>query len=103
MIRPRMPVHDDEDFESADNADDDQDAPASKDDPSEADVSDDDDAETVRCPYCGKPIYERAELCPYCKSYISDEDAPRRHPRWIWAGVVCCLIAVAVWVFSRWH
>jgi hypothetical protein len=49
-----------------------------------------------RAPTAG--ISEDAELCPHCKSYISDEDAPRRHPWWLVAGVVVCLLIVLLWI-----
>ena len=67
--------------------------------PDEADTddSDADNAETIPCPHCRKPIYENAELCPHCKSYISNEDAPRRYPWWLIAGVVVCLVLVLLW------
>jgi len=66
--------------------------------PDASDVDDGDDDETVPCPYCRKPVYEQAELCPHCGSFISSEDAPRRHPWWIWAGVAVCLIVVVLWM-----
>ena len=67
--------------------------------PDPFDLDDRDDAETIPCPYCRKPVYEQAEMCPYCGSYISFEDAPRRYPWWLWAGVILGLIAVVLWVF----
>ena len=72
-----------------------------RDDPDPADQDDegDDEPETVPCPYCRRPVYEQAEICPHCKSFISREDAPRHVPWWIWAGVILCLIAVAVLAF----
>ena len=80
---------------------------ADDDDREDPDPSDMDDAEsadevdTVECPFCGKAVYEHAELCPHCHSYISREDATARPPRrgWvIWAGVIVCLAVVAWWV-----
>lgn len=72
-----------------------------RDDPDDADWDEDEGderAETVPCPYCRKPVFEQAELCPHCRSFISHEDAPRRRkPLWIWVGVATCLILILVW------
>jgi uncharacterized paraquat-inducible protein A len=69
------------------------------DDLDESEYPDDDDSdETVPCPYCREPVYEDAERCPRCGHYLSREDAPRRRPWWLVAGVVLCLTAVAWWV-----
>jgi len=73
--------------------------------PDESDVDDDadDDAETIPCPHCRKPVYEGAERCPRCGRYLSEEDAPRRgrHPWWIVAGVIICLVIILLaWVLS---
>ena len=76
------------------------------DDPLEADM--DDVCESVdldECPYCHAAVYHMAEVCPKCKSYISEEDAPaRRKPWWIIVGVVLVLGAMLLsWVFRiRW-
>lgn len=84
-----------------DDDDDDNDVLSERDDPADADMDDpdgdDDDAETDPCPYCGKPVYTGAELCPHCRSFISFEDAPRRRPWWIWAGLILALAAL-LWV-----
>ena len=81
-----MPHHDDD-------SDDDRDLP------NEFDTDDDsDDPDTIPCPYCRRPVYENADLCPHCKSYLSEEDAPRRHPWWLIAGVIVCLVLVLLWV-----
>ena len=89
----------DEDDEAEEESD-----PDERHDPDESDTDDDEGderAETVPCPYCRKPVYEQAEVCPSCGNYISGEDAPRRRPWWIWLGVALCLIVVVlVWVFS---
>jgi predicted nucleic acid-binding Zn ribbon protein len=59
------------------------------------------DDDTMPCPYCGQAIYDEAERCPYCESYISREDAPSRQSTWIVVGVVICLAIVALWVLGR--
>ena len=59
---------------------------------------DDESAETIPCPYCGEPVYEEAQRCPECGSYLSREDAPRHRPLWLIAGVLVCLVVVLRWV-----
>ena len=57
------------------------------------------DSETVPCPHCRRPVYESAERCNHCGRYLSEEDAPRRHPKWLVLGVVLCLVIVLLaWV-----
>ena len=61
-------------------------------DPDESDMDDGDSGtEESDCPYCGKAVYEQAEVCPHCRNYISREDAPRRLPRWVWTAAVLAL------------
>ncbi len=70
--------------------------------PDAADVGGDDedlDDNTIPCPHCKRPVYEGAEWCPHCRSYLSSEDAPREHAWWVWLGVILCLLAVVVWIF----
>jgi predicted nucleic acid-binding Zn ribbon protein len=62
------------------------------------DEPDDDDDVTMPCPYCGKAVYDDAERCPSCGSYLSREDAPRRYAWWLLVGVVLGLLAVFLWV-----
>lgn len=71
------------------------------DDPEDPDPDDDedDDDETVPCRHCGKPVYEDAERCPSCGTYLSREDAPWSKPAWLVIGVVVCLVIVAWWTF----
>jgi hypothetical protein len=66
--------------------------------PDDTDTDPDNDFETVPCPYCREPIFDGADLCPHCKSYLSAEDAPRRYPWWLIAGVAVCLVLVLLWV-----
>ncbi len=67
--------------------------------PDEADMDQTDQPATEPCPYCGKPVSELAEVCPHCRSYISQEDAASRKPLWLIIGVVVCLVIVVLcWV-----
>ena len=73
-----------------------------------------DEADTAYCPECGAEIYDAADVCPKCFSWI-DGDTLRRNPRrerarqrWttlvIWALVTAIVLgAGAIWVleFSR--
>ena len=89
-----MSRYDDDTYE-ADHADD-RELPDSSDmdDPDDEDV-----AETVPCPHCRRPVYESAERCNHCGRYLSEEDTPRHHPKWLVLGVVLCLVIVLlVWV-----
>lgn len=98
MARAARNEFDDDDDDDGDDGDPGRDEGpdlSERDDPDDADWDEDEGderAETVPCPYCRKPVYEGAELCPHCGSFISFEDAPRRRPLWVWIGVVLCLI-----------
>jgi hypothetical protein len=81
--------------------DDDEDDDDDRELPDESDEDDDDDAsvDTIACPSCGREVYEQAERCPHCGSYVSRE-GPRsqRRPLWLIVGVVLCLLIVLlVW------
>lgn len=69
--------------------------------PDESDTQDGDEPEVVACPYCGRTVYEEAEICPHCGSFISAEDAPRRRPWWVVAGGLACVVVVLIWVFAH--
>ena len=57
-------------------------------------------AQTQPCPFCGKEVYELAEICPHCHNYIAP-DEPGRKPLWFTVAVVLCLVAFLVW-FVQW-
>ena len=89
-----------DEFDEDEIADEARDASDDPEAPDPSDVDDDDDDETEPCPYCGKPVYEKADWCPHCRSYLSREDAPRPpRPLWIWAAVVLALLGMLWWVF----
>ena len=47
---------------------------------------------TLPCPYCGELIFEDAEICPVCGSFIVDEDRPNK-PNWVlWTAVVLLIL-----------
>ena len=82
----------------ADHDDQDNDSPLNESelpDPADMDQDDgDESAEIQPCPYCAKPLYEQAEICPHCGSHISQEDAPSGKAIWIIVGAIVCLIVV---------
>ena len=98
-----MTYHDEEDEVEDDDATgrravDDRELPDAA-DMDDADDPDDDASETVDCPWCRAPVYEGAERCPNCGRYLSGEDAPRRYPWWLIAGVVLCLLVILLfWI-----
>ena len=60
----------------------------------------DDDDRLIDCPVCGKSIYEEAEQCPKCGTYLDGTDAPpQRRPLWIGLGVALCLLIIFFWIF----
>jgi hypothetical protein len=73
-------------------------SPAESPDPSDLDPpADDDDA--VPCPFCGRAVYEFADVCPRCHNFIGGSDDPSRGPRrswWVVAVIVLCLMATLV-------
>ena len=84
-----------------DESDDDEPELAAREEPDESDRDNGDDSATVPCPYCRKEVYEAAEVCPHCRNYLSSEDAPPNHRRWLVTGVVLCLLVVLIWVASH--
>ncbi len=78
-----------------------------EDDPENPDESDMDPTDSVDntdpCPYCGRPLYERAEACPHCGNYISQEDSRSHNPLWLILGVIFCVAMILwVWVVKNW-
>jgi len=72
--------------------------------PDESDMDDRDDEDTDPCPHCGLPVYQHAQQCPYCKMYISEEEAPtaaRTPSLFTVAVVVCIAIVVIAWIFGK--
>jgi hypothetical protein len=73
-----------------------------REDPDQADQDESDEVETVACPNCGRQVAEDVAMCPYCRSFVSFEDAPRRRaPWWVVVGVVLCLLTALGWALSH--
>jgi hypothetical protein len=45
-------------------------------------------------------VYEEAERCPHCATYLSEEDAPARKPWWVIVGALAGLAVAAVWIWK---
>lgn len=61
----------------------------------------DDQPTTVKCPHCGEDVYEEAQYCPRCESYISPESrAGTGKPMWVW---VCLILALLASLFMAFH
>jgi len=64
------------------------------------DESDDEATATVACPHCGAQVYEDAEYCPVCDSYITPGgNAISGRPLW-WillglAGIIATLVVLS--------
>ena len=65
--------------------------------PDEADDSD--SVDTIPCPYCGREVYEQADLCPHCGNFFLSENSRPSRPWWIWVAVILGLLAVVTWVW----
>lgn len=96
---------DDSDWRDSDDEADDlrdaEDPDASDQDPDDGDEL----SEGEPCPYCGKLLYETADICPHCRSFVSFEDTSLRRPTWVRFGMVLLVlvllffIAVLAWIF----
>jgi hypothetical protein len=63
---------------------------------------DDDLSETIPCPQCGAEVYEDAEQCPRCGSYLTHGSSvwAGRSIAWIvlgMLGVLAAVLALAGW------
>ena len=55
--------------------------------------------DTIPCPYCAVEIYEDAEVCPHCGSYIMEENRPSC-PAWVlWTALI--LLALILSGFTQ--
>ena len=84
----------------------DEDDEANLDDREEPDEADTDPdgrlgADLVPCPYCGKAVYEEADVCPHCGSFIVAERVTSKRPWWVVAAAIVLLAAViSGWLLS---
>lgn len=81
-------------YDDDDELDDDPDAP----DAFDRDENED-SVDTIPCPKCGKPIYENAEICHKCGSYVSREESAQHKPIWMIATVITLVVVLLfVWL-----
>lgn len=55
---------------------------------------DDEELEFLPCPECGKQVYEEAEQCPYCGSYIIDANRQTLSDIFYWTAIVLIVLFV---------
>ena len=72
--------------------------------PDESDMSPDEDGASIDlepCPFCGKEIYETADICHHCGSFVSRE-TPRLRAAWIIVLIFAAAAMIAAGVmFGR--
>jgi uncharacterized protein (DUF983 family) len=67
----------------------------------EEDIEADADEETtIPCPHCGGDVFDGAEQCPACGSWITgDQRAVTGRPSWfVVLGVIVALLAILTWI-----
>ena len=95
----------DDDVDEADDAD--RLSAAELPDPADTDPPAD-DQDTVPCPFCGRAVYEFADVCPKCHNFIGGSDDPSRsrRPLWVTVAVLACLAGMIAtstwWVLRMW-
>lgn len=57
-----------------------------------------DDRDTIRCPRCRKFIFDDAEQCPYCKTWLTGGQRAGQRPTWFIITAIICLIIAILWV-----
>jgi hypothetical protein len=73
-----------------------------RDDAPGPDASDrNDDPGEMPCPYCKREIPEEIVQCPYCRSYLSIEDAPPAPKPWWWLVAVVLLVLLLLGYIFR--
>ena len=55
------------------------------------------ESDTLSCPTCGREVYEDAEQCPACGTYMTHRS--QLSPLWRWTAVVL-LACLVYWVWS---
>ncbi|HET6325991.1 MAG TPA: zinc ribbon domain-containing protein [Planctomycetaceae bacterium] len=62
-----------------------------------------DEPATIRCPHCGKEVFDDAEQCPACGSwFVRDRHRLTGRPSWfVVLGFVGALLAVVTWILLR--
>ena len=82
------------DFEDDFEKDDGDDREGRDEDPDPSDQDDSDDTDTRSCPFCRKPVYERADVCPHCGNFITFDETAFPRKLWFFLAVVLALAVV---------
>jgi hypothetical protein len=97
-----MPWSDD-DLDEREYPDEDVDDIDDDDDSGGDDYDGDDETLTRECPRCGADVYEDAEQCPLCGTWLTTETSPWKGRAWWWvalavAGIVAIVVVLALGV-----
>ena len=68
-------------------------------DASDVHASGDDDADaqdTQPCPFCGREIWEKADLCPHCGNFVAFPEMPTGRPMWFWIALVLAFVVMCL-------
>jgi len=57
-----------------------------------------DETETICCPNCQEEIYEEAAQCPYCGSYVLEEQFPSKPPWVILTAILLLVLMACYWI-----
>lgn len=62
------------------------------------DESWDEETDTILCPDCNEEIYEEASQCPYCGSYVLEDQYPSRPPWVVLTAVFLLVLFACYWL-----
>ena len=54
------------------------------------------------CPFCGKAVFEDAEICPHCRNFITRHDTTKRAPIRTLGLIVLILSMLVIAVLCYW-
>lgn len=85
----------------ADDDDDDEDRETPSDAEQRLGDQDEDELDAMPCPYCGKEISERHEVCPHCHSFISRDDVEAaRRPAWVMITTIVLILSLLMGIVA---
>ena len=64
------------------------------------DDADSDTVDTLPCPECGAEVFDQAEQCPVCGSYITFETSPWQGKSTAWIVLGLLGIVAVIWALS---
>ena len=67
-------------------------------DASDMDAPGEEDAEdTQPCPFCGKEIWDKADICSNCRNFVAfPEVAVHQRPVWFWVALVLAFVVICL-------